>query len=99
MLSAQATSVTLLVLARWLTYEGIGRLLDPPHVTGMPVLINALVGVVVNGAATWMISRAGQSSLNVELGFQHFLNELFAFLATAANPRRLSLQVASALVH
>jgi cobalt-zinc-cadmium efflux system protein len=91
--------VTLLVLAGWLTYEAIGRLLDPPHVTGMSVLITALVGVVVNGAATWMISRAGRSSLNVEGGFQHILNELFAFLATAANPRRLCLQVSSALVH
>lgn len=64
--------MTLLVLARWLTYEGIGRLLDPPHVTGMPVLITALVGVVVNGAATWMISRAGRSSLNVEVGSTTF---------------------------
>ena len=82
-LSAQANGVTLLVLAAWLTYEAIGRLIDPPPVTGVLVLITALAGAVVNVAATWMISRADRSSLNVEGAFQHILNDLFAFIATA----------------
>lgn len=82
-LSAQANGVTLLVLAGWLGYEAIGRLVDPPPVTGTLVLTTALVGVVVNVAATWMISRANRASLNVEGAFQHILNDLFAFVATA----------------
>lgn len=82
-LSAQANGVTLLVLAGWLGYEAIRRLIEPPQVTGMLVLITALVGVVINIAATWMISRANRSSLNVEGAFQHILNDLFAFIATA----------------
>lgn len=82
-LSAQANGVTLLVLAGWLGYEAIKRLVHPPQVTGTLVLVTALVGVVVNVAATWMISRANRSSLNVEGAFQHILNDLFAFIATA----------------
>ncbi|OBJ87265.1 cation diffusion facilitator family transporter [Mycobacterium asiaticum] len=82
-LSAQANGVTLLVLAGWLGYEAIGRLIDPSEVTGVLVLVTALVGVVVNVAATWMISRANRASLNVEGAFQHILNDLFAFIATA----------------
>ncbi len=82
-LSAQANGVTLLVLAGWLGYEAVRRLVHPPEVTGLLVLITALVGVVVNVAATWMISRANRSSLNVEGAFQHILNDLFAFIATA----------------
>ncbi|MCA2306040.1 cation transporter [Mycobacterium intracellulare] len=82
-LSAQANGVTLLVLAAWLAYEAIKRLVHPPHVTGVLVLVTALVGVVVNLAATWMISRANRASLNVEGAFQHILNDLFAFIATA----------------
>lgn len=82
-LSAQANGVTLLVLAAWLAYEAIKRLIHPPQVTGMLVLITALVGVVVNLGATWMISRANRASLNVEGAFQHILNDLFAFIATA----------------
>ncbi|WP_067825355.1 cation diffusion facilitator family transporter [Nocardia inohanensis] len=82
-LSAQANGLTLLLLAAWLTYEAIRRLIDPPEVTGGLVLVTALVGIVVNVAASWMISRANRTSLNVEGAFQHILNDLFAFIATA----------------
>ncbi|KAA1430263.1 cation diffusion facilitator family transporter [Mycolicibacter arupensis] len=82
-LSAQANGVTLLVLAAWLAYEAIRRLVHPPEVTGALVLITALCGIVVNVAATWMISRANRASLNVEGAYQHILNDLFAFIATA----------------
>ncbi|WP_280268335.1 cation diffusion facilitator family transporter [Nocardia wallacei] len=82
-LSAQANGLTLLLLAAWLTYEAIRRMAEPPEVAGGLVLGTALVGIVVNLAATWMISRANRSSLNVEGAFQHILNDLFAFIATA----------------
>lgn len=82
-LSAQANGVTLLLLAAWLAYEGVRRLIEPPEVTGSLVLVTALVGVAVNLAATWLIGRANRRSLNVEGAFQHILNDLFAFVATA----------------
>ena len=43
----------------------------------------ALVGIVVNVAASWLIAGADRTSLNVEGAFQHILNDLFAFIATA----------------
>ncbi len=62
-LSAQANGITLLLLAVWFVYEGITRLIDPPPpVEGGLVLVTALVGIVVNVAATWCISRANRSS-------------------------------------
>ena len=82
-LSAQANGITLLLLAAFFTYEGVRRLIDPPPVEGLLVLITALVGIVVNVAATWALSRANRSSLNVEGAFQHILNDLYAFIATA----------------
>jgi cobalt-zinc-cadmium efflux system protein len=82
-LSAQANGITLLLLAVWLAYEAVRRLLAPPQVTGGLVLITALIGVVVNVLVTWMISRANRTSLNVEGAYQHILNDLFAFIATA----------------
>jgi cobalt-zinc-cadmium efflux system protein len=48
------------------------------------VLITAVTGIGVNLAAAWALSRANRSSLNVEGAFQHVLNDLFAFIATAA---------------
>ncbi|PXX61570.1 cobalt-zinc-cadmium efflux system protein [Nocardia tenerifensis] len=82
-LSAQANGVTLLVLAGWLTYEAIRRLLEPPEVTGGLVVVTALVGIVVNVIAAWAISKANRTSLNVEGAFQHVLNDLYGFIATA----------------
>ncbi|GAA0586901.1 cation diffusion facilitator family transporter [Paractinoplanes ferrugineus] len=82
-LSAQANGLTMLLLAAWLGYEAVRRLIDPPPVAGQLVLITALVGVFVNIAAAWAMSRANRSSLNVEGAFQHVLNDLYAFVATA----------------
>ncbi|WP_078910619.1 cation diffusion facilitator family transporter [Streptomyces sp. NRRL S-87] len=82
-LSAQANGLTLLLLAAWLGYEAVRRLLDPPEVAGGPVLVTALAGIVVNVAAAWCISKANRTSLNVEGAYQHILNDLFAFIGTA----------------
>jgi cobalt-zinc-cadmium efflux system protein len=83
-LSAQANGITLLVLSVWLAYEAARRLVAPPEVTGGLVLATALVGVAVNVAAAWAISRANRRSLNVEGAYQHILTDLFGFIATAA---------------
>ncbi len=82
-LSAQANGLTLILAACWLGYEAVHRLLDPPAVTGWMVLVTALGGIVVNLLATWCLSKANRSSLNVEGAYQHILNDLFAFIGTA----------------
>lgn len=82
-LSAQANGITLVLLSLWFVYEGIARLLHPLPVAGGLVLVTALVGIVINVAAGWCISRANRTSLNVEGAFQHILNDLYAFIATA----------------
>ena len=82
-LSAQANGVTLLVLAALITYDAIRRLLNPPHVRGGLILAVALVGIVVNLAATWTLASADRNSLNVEGSFQHILADLYGFIGTA----------------
>lgn len=82
-LSAQANGITLLLLAAYFVYEAITRMVDPPEVKGALVLITGVAGIGVNLAATWLISKANRSSLNVEGAYQHILNDLFAFIATA----------------
>ena len=82
-LSAQANGVTLLVLAGFIVYESIHRLVSPPGVRGGLMLAIALVGIAVNLAATWTLARANRQSLNVEGSFQHILTDLYAFIGTA----------------
>ena len=84
-LSAQANGVTLLVLALVLGYESISRLVHPESVKGTIVLVVAIVGVVVNLAATRVLAGGSdhERSLNVEGSFRHILTDLYGFIATA----------------
>jgi len=83
-LSAQVNGITLLVLAAVFAVGAGDRLVHPVAVHGAPVLGTALAGVAVNVAAAWLLARADRTSLNVQGAFQHVLNDLWAFLATAA---------------
>ncbi|MEU5844833.1 cation diffusion facilitator family transporter [Saccharopolyspora shandongensis] len=83
-LSALVNGLTLLIMTVIFTVEGIERLIEPPEVAGGLVLVVALVGIVVNLAATLVLSKANRQSLNVEGSFQHILTDLYAFIGTAA---------------
>jgi cobalt-zinc-cadmium efflux system protein len=87
-LSAQANGITLVLLAIWLAWEAIRRLVTPQPVAGGLMLGVALAGVAVNVAASWLIARAnsasGRRSLNLEGALAHVLTDLYAFAATAA---------------
>ena len=82
-LSAQVNGATLVGLAVLITLEAIQRLVDPPDVAGLAVLVVAIVGIAVNLVATRVLAGANRRSLNVEGAFQHVLTDLFAFIATA----------------
>ncbi|HZT83794.1 MAG TPA: cation diffusion facilitator family transporter [Gaiellaceae bacterium] len=82
-LSAQANGAALLVLAGLIVYGAVRRLVSPPNAHGGAILVVALVGIGVNLLATWQLAGANRRSLNIEGSFQHVLNDLFAFIATA----------------
>ena len=85
-LSAQANGITLVLLAVWLAYEAIRRLITPHPVAGGLMLGVALAGVAVNVAASLLLARANASSdrrsLNMEGAVAHVLTDLYAFAAT-----------------
>ena len=83
-LSAQANGVTLILLAVWIAYEAVGRLIDPLHVHAGAVLAVALAGALANIAAIALLSGADRGSMNVEGSFQHILTDLYGFIGTAA---------------
>jgi cobalt-zinc-cadmium efflux system protein len=86
-LSAQANGITLVLLAMWLGYEAVRRLITPHPVAGGLMLAVALTGVAVNLAAAALMSRAGRAgraSMNVRGAFAHVVTDLYAFIATAA---------------
>ncbi|HET7388580.1 MAG TPA: cation diffusion facilitator family transporter [Nocardioidaceae bacterium] len=80
--SAAGNGITLLVVAGILTVEAVRRLIDPPQVAGVPVIVVAAVGIAVNLLATTLLARANRASLNVEGAYQHVLTDLFGFAGT-----------------
>jgi cobalt-zinc-cadmium efflux system protein len=82
-LSAAVNGVTLVAVAGIVTVEAVRRLVEPTDVHGAAVLVVALIGVVVNVAATWVLARGNRSSLNVEGAFQHILTDAAGFIGTA----------------
>jgi cobalt-zinc-cadmium efflux system protein len=57
-LSAQANGITLVLLAAWLGYAAVRRLVTPQQVSGGLMLGVALFGVAVNLGATMLLARA-----------------------------------------
>ncbi len=83
-LSAQANGGSLLVLAGLIVYESVRRLVAPPEVDGLTVLVVGLAGVAVNLVATWQLAQANRRNLAVEGSFQHIITDLYAFAGTVA---------------
>jgi cobalt-zinc-cadmium efflux system protein len=82
-LAAQGNGVALLLVAVWVAYSGVHRLVSPSSVHGGVVLAVALVGVAVNLVATAVLARADRESLNVRGAFLHVATDLAAFVGTA----------------
>jgi cobalt-zinc-cadmium efflux system protein len=82
-LAAQANGLTLLLVGIWVVYGAVRRLVSPPDVRGGIVLVVALVGILVNLVATFVLARADRGSLNVRGAFLHVATDLAAFVGTA----------------
>jgi cobalt-zinc-cadmium efflux system protein len=83
-LAAHVNGMTLVAIGVVIVYTAIRRLIDPPEVRGGIVLAVALVGVVVNLAATALLARPSRESLNIRGAFLHVVTDLAAFAGTAA---------------
>jgi cobalt-zinc-cadmium efflux system protein len=81
-LAAGVNGVTLAAVGAALLVEAIRRLIAPEAVHGGVMIAVAGVGIVVNIAATLILSRANRRSLNIQGAFLHVMTDLFAFVAT-----------------
>ena len=82
-LAAQANGITLGLLALWVVWSAVHRLVDPREVDGGLVLVVALGGAIVSLVASFVLARASRESLNVRGAFLHVVTDVAAFGATA----------------
>jgi cobalt-zinc-cadmium efflux system protein len=82
-LAAQANGITLGLLAIWIVWAAVHRLIDPRDVHGGLVLVVALAGALASAAASVVLARASRESLNVRGAFLHIATDVAAFAAAA----------------
>jgi cobalt-zinc-cadmium efflux system protein len=82
-LAAQANGIALALVAAWVVYSAIRRLVSPHDVRGGLVVAVALGGALASIVATAFLARASRESLNVRGAFLHVITDVAAFLAAA----------------
>jgi cobalt-zinc-cadmium efflux system protein len=80
-LAAFANGIALFAIAAWIVVEAAGRLMTPEPVQGGVMLSIAAMGLVVNIAAFWVLSRAQSDNLNVRAAALHVLGDLLGSVA------------------
>jgi cobalt-zinc-cadmium efflux system protein len=83
-LAAQVNGLTLGLVAAWIVFAAVRRLIDPVAVRGGVVLAVAAAGLAVNLAATMVLRGASRDSLNVRGALLHVATDAAAFAATGA---------------
>ncbi|GAA1936695.1 cation diffusion facilitator family transporter [Microbacterium aoyamense] len=80
---ALANGVILIVLSVWVAVEGVSRLLHPgeAEVAGGLMLVIAIIGLLANAVAMWLLSAAQRRSINVRGAYLEVLGDLIGSAA------------------
>ncbi len=65
--------IALIAVSVWLAIEALGRLVDPPEVQGMLVILLAGLALVIDLATAALVWRAAKDSVNIRAAFLHNL--------------------------
>jgi cobalt-zinc-cadmium efflux system protein len=79
-IAAFVNSLALLAVVVWLVVEGIARIRQPVPVNGIAVSLIAAVGLTVNLAVAWVLSRH-RENLNMRAALLHVLGDLLGSVA------------------
>jgi len=80
---ALVNGIILIALSGWVAVEGVTRLIEPGdvEVAGGLMLAVAIVGLVANAVAMWLLSSAQRHSLNVRGAYLEVLGDLIGSAA------------------
>jgi cobalt-zinc-cadmium efflux system protein len=75
-IAAGLNGVTLIVVSLYIFYEALQRFFAPPEVQSQGMLIIAVIGLLVNIVAAWILMKGDKDNLNVRSAFLHVLGDL-----------------------
>lgn len=77
-LAALLNGATLLLISFWIVWEALARFRTPEPVAGGMMLAFAVIGLVVNLIAVWILHGVNGHSLNVRGAYLHVLGDMLA---------------------
>ena len=82
-LVAFVNAAGLIAVAVFIAYEGVQRLLNPIEVAGLPVILIAGIGMLVNAGTAWMLK--GHDDLNARSAFLHLVADAVTSLGVVVS--------------
>ncbi|MEM6664176.1 MAG: cation diffusion facilitator family transporter [Pseudomonadota bacterium] len=79
--AAFVNALTMFFIGIWITVEAVGRLLQPVDVLSGTMMAVALVGLLVNIVAFFVLSSADKDNLNVRGAMMHVIGDLLGSVA------------------
>lgn len=85
-LAALVNAGTLVAISLYIFREAFGRLGDPPVVSAGPMLVVAIIGLLANAAAAWVLMRGGDHvhNLNTRAAFLHVVGDMLGSVGAIA---------------
>ncbi len=77
-LAALVNSLTLVLMSCWIFYEAFQRLVAPPEVQPVIIVVVGVLALVVNLVTALMIRRGSEHDLNVRSAFVHLMGDVFS---------------------
>jgi cobalt-zinc-cadmium efflux system protein len=74
-LAALANGVALVVISLVITYEAVERIRQPEPVRGLPMLVIAAGGLLINLVSAWLLQSASRDNLNVRAALLHVIGD------------------------
>lgn len=83
-LSALLNAVVLLGITVYILYEAYQRFLNPPDVLGLPMIVIAVVGLIVNLISMKLLSAGSSESLNVQGAYFEVFSDMLGSIGVIA---------------
>jgi cobalt-zinc-cadmium efflux system protein len=83
-LAAFLNGIALVAVSAGIVYEALKRFSHPPEVQSFPMLLIACVGLLVNAASAWILSKEQGESLNEHGAFLHVIADALGSVGAIA---------------
>ena len=84
-IAAAINGITLILISLYIFYEAFQRFLHPPEIQGIGMLSIAIIGLLVNILAAWLLMGGNkEENLNIKSAYLHVLGDMLGSVGAIA---------------